>query len=115
LRLVAHLRMALRRGVHLLLEQALVDRADRVLRATEHLGADALRLAERELGDRPADAPLDALGAQRHLVVALALAPLARAVRVADGHADDRDRLVHAAERHDAWDPPSRPDDHAAA
>ena len=72
-------------------------------------------LPERELGDGVADAPLDPLGAERRLVVALALAPLLRAVGVADRHAHDRDRRVHAAERHDARDAPARAHDHAAA
>ena len=44
-------------------------------------------------------APLDPLGAVRDLVVALAFAPLLRAVGVADRHAHDRDRRVDAAER----------------
>ena len=61
-----------------------------------------LGLAERELGDRAADAPLDPLRPERDLVVALALTPLLRAVGVADRHAHDRDRCVHAAERNDA-------------
>ena len=47
--------------------------------------------------------------------VAFALAPLLRAVGVADRHADDRDRRVHAAERDDARDAPAGADDHAAA
>jgi len=68
-----------------------------------------------ELGDGTADASLDALGAERDLVVALALAPLGRPVRIADGHADDRDRCVHAADRRDAGDAPSRAHDHLAA
>ena len=107
--------MALGRRVHLLLEHALVGRADRVLRPAEDLRARALGLPERELGDRAADAPLDPLGAERDLVLALALAPLLRAVGVADGHAHDRDRRVHAAERDDAGDAAARADDHLAA
>ena len=107
--------MALRGGVHLLLQHPLVRRADRVLRAAEDLRAGALGLAERELGDGAADAPLDPLRPERDLVVALALAPLLRAVGVADRHAHDRDRRVHAAERHDAGDPPPGADDHLAA
>ena len=107
--------MARRRGVHLLLQHSLVRRADRVLRPAEHLRAGARGLPERELGDGVADAPLDALGAERDLVVALALAPLGRAVRVADRHAHDRDRREDAADRHDARDPAARADDHLAA
>ena len=57
-------------GVHLLLEHPLVDRADRVLRPAEHLGARPLGLAERELRDRAADPSLDPLGPERDLVVA---------------------------------------------
>ena len=75
----------------------------------------ALRLAERELGDRVADPPLDPLGPEGDLVVAFALAPLLRPVRVADRHAHDRDRGVHAAERDDAGDPAAGADDHLAA
>ena len=75
----------------------------------------ALGLPERELGDGVADPALDSLGAERDLVVALAFAPLLRAVRVADRHANDRDRRVDAAERRDAGDPPSGADDHPAA
>ena len=115
LRLVRHVRVARRGRVHLLLEHPLVDRADRVLRAAEDLRAGALGLAERELGDRAADAALDPLGAERDLVVALALAPLLRAVGVADRHAHDRDRRVDAAERDDARDAPAGADDHLAA
>ena len=115
LRLVRDVRVARGRGVHLLLEHPLVDRADGVLRAAEDLRAGALGLAERELGDRVADAALDPLRAERDLVVALALAPFLRAVRVADGHAHDRDRRVHAAERDDARNAPPGPDDHLAA
>ena len=102
LRLVRDVGMALGRRVHLLLQHPLVGRADRVLRPAEDLRARALGLPERELGDRAADPPLDPLGAERDLVVALALAPLLRAVGVADRHADDRDRRVDAAERDDA-------------
>ena len=72
-------------------------------------------LAERELGDRMADAPLDALGAERDLVVALALPPLRGAVRVADRHPHDRDRRVDAADRDDARDPAAGAHDHLAA
>src|SRR5919108_285991 len=115
LRLVGDLRMPRGGGVHLLLQHPLVRRADRVLRPAEDLRAGALREAERVLGDGVADPPLDPLRPQRHLVVALALAPLLRAVRVADGHAHDRDRRVHAAERDDPRDAPPGADDHLAA
>ena len=115
LRLVRHVGMPCRRGVHLLLEHPLVDRADGVLRPAEDLRAHPLGLPERELRDRVADAPLDALRAERDLVVALALAPLLGAVRVADRHAHDRDRRVHAAERDDAGNAAARAHDHLAA
>ena len=74
-----------------------------------------LRLAERELGDRPADAALDPLGAEGDLVVALTLAPFLRAVRVPDRHAHDGDRRVDAADRNDAGDATARSHDHLAA
>ena len=92
LRLVRDVRVAFRGRVHLLLEHSLVDRADGVFRAAEHLRAHSLRLTERELRDRAADAPLDPLRAECDLVVAVSLAPLLGAVRVAHGHADDGDR-----------------------
>ncbi len=115
LRLVDDVRMTRGRCVHLLLEHALVDRADGVLRAPEHAGAGALGEPERELGHRVADPPLDALRPERGLVLAVALAPLLRAVGVADGHAHDRDRRVDAAERRNAGDAPAGADDHATA
>ena len=102
LRLVRHVGMPLGRRVHLLLQHPLVDRADGVLRAAEDLRARPLGRLEGELGDAAADPPLDALRPERRLVVALALAPLLRAVGVADRHPHDRDRRVHAAERNDA-------------
>ena len=107
--------MPVRGCVHLLFEHPLVRRADRVLRPAEHLCACQFGLAERELGDRAADAPLYALRAIRDFVVALALAPLPRAVRIADRHPDDRDRRVHAAERDDARNAAAGPHDHAPA
>ena len=110
-----HVGMARRRLVHLLLEHSLVDRADRVLRPAEDLRAHALGLAERELRDGVADAALDPFGAERDLVVAVAFAPLLRAVRIADRHAHDRDRCVHASERHDAGDATAGAHDHLAA
>src|SRR5947208_1656020 len=106
--------MTLRRRIHLLLEQALVRRADGVLRSAEHLRAGLFRVAERELSDRAADAALDPLGAERDLVVTLSFAPLLRAVRVADGHAHDRDRRVHAPERNHPRNSAAGADDHAA-
>ena len=115
LRLVRHVGMALGGRVHLLLQHPLVGRADGVLRAAEDLRARPLGLPERELGDRAADPPLDPLGAERDLVLALALAPLLRAVGVADRHPDDRDRRVDAAERDDAGNAPAGADDHLAA
>src|SRR5207247_4264682 len=80
LRLVGDVRMARAGGVELLLEHSLVGRADRPLRASENLRSGALGEAEGELGDRAADAALDALGPKRDLVVALILAPFLRAV-----------------------------------
>src|SRR5207244_2927537 len=65
--------------------------------------------------DRAADAPLDPLGAERDLVVPLALAPLLRPVRVADRHAHDGDRGMDAAERDHAWNAAPCAHDHAAA
>ncbi len=115
LRLVRDIRMARRGRVHLLLEHALVDGAHRVLRAAEHLRAGSLGLTERELRDGAADPTLDALGAKGDLGVAGALAPLLRAVRVADGHAHDGDRRVDAADGEDTRDPSPGADDHLAA
>jgi hypothetical protein len=102
-------------GVHLLLEHSLVDRADGVLRAAEHLRLHSLGLTERELGHCPADPALDLLRAERDLVLAVAFAPLLRPVCVAHGHANDGDRRVHAAERNDPGDPASGAHDHLAA
>ena len=72
-------------------------------------------MAEGELGDRAADAPLDPLGPVGGLVLALALAPLLRAVGVADRHADDGDGEVRSADRHDAGDAAAGADDDVAA
>ena len=72
-------------------------------------------LAEGELGYRVADAALDALGTERDLVVAFALAPLLRAVGIADRHAHDGDRRVHATDGHDSGDAAPGPHDHLAA
>ena len=103
--------MALGGRVHLLLQHALVDRADGVLRPAEDLGSHALGLSEREFGDRVADTPLDALRSKGDLVVAVPFAPLLRAVRVPDRHAHDRDRRVHTAERDHARDAATGTDD----
>ena len=59
--------------------------------------------------------PLDSLGPEGDFVLALSLAPLLRAVRVAYGHAHDRDRGVHAAEWDYTGNAPSRADDDLAA
>src|ERR687892_1101779 len=107
--------MARGSGVHLLLEHSFVDRAHGVFRATEHLRLHSLRLAERELGYRAADPALDSLRAEGHLALAPALAPLLGPIRVADGHANDGDGRVNAAERNDPWNPPPGPHDHLAA
>src|SRR5207302_5465357 len=69
----------------------------------------------RELRDRAADATLDPLCPERDLLVALALAPFLRAVRVSDRHAHDRDRRVHAAERDHTRDAAAGAHDHAPA
>ena len=71
--------------------------------------------AKCELGDGTTDTSLDPLSPESHLVVTFALAPLFRAIRVADRHADDRDRRVHTAERHHARNAPTGPDDHLPA
>ena len=107
--------MTLRRSVHLLLEHPFVGRADRVLGAPEHLGAGALGLPECELGHRAADAALDSLGAEGDLVLSFALAPLLRAVGIADRHAHDGDRRVHVTDGHDSGDTAPGPHDHLAA
>ena len=57
--LVGDVGMPLGGRVHLLLEHPLVDGADRVLRPAEDLRPRPLGVAEGELGDRAADAPLD--------------------------------------------------------
>src|SRR5262245_5878003 len=103
------------RGIHLLLQHPLVYGADRVLRPAEHLRPRALRRKECELCDCATDAPLDSLGAERKLVVVVALAPLGRAVRVADRHAHDRDRRMHTSDGSNAGNTTTRADDHLAA
>src|SRR5512141_2847756 len=107
--------MALRGRVHLLLEEALVGRADGELRAAEDLGAGLLRQAEGELRHGAADSPLDSLGAKRDFGVTLALAPFSGPVGVSDRHAHDRDRRVDAPERDDARNPTAGADDDPAA
>src|SRR5204862_5203357 len=73
-----------------------------------------LRGAEAVLRDGAAHRARDALGAVRDLVAVLGLAPLLRAVGVADCHPADRDRVVDAAERRDARDPAAGADDDLA-
>ena len=109
-RLIGHVGMARGRGVHLLLEHALVDRGHRPLRPAVHACAHRLGGAEGELGHRAAGRARDPLGAQRDLVGAagLALAPLLGAVGVLDRHAHDRDRVVHAGDRLHARQPAAR-------
>src|SRR5829696_2330420 len=99
--------MAHRRSVHLLLEHALVDGADCVLRPTEDLGAGSLRMPEGEFRDRAADAPLDLRRPKRRLVLAFTLAPFLRAVCVPYGHAHDGDRVIGASDGDDAGDSPA--------
>src|SRR5262249_53478181 len=93
----------------------LVRRAHRVLRAAEDLGARAVGLPERELGDGVTDPALDPLGAERDLGVAFTLAPLLRTVGVADGHPHDRYRRMHPAARGAPRNPPAGADDPTAA
>ena len=107
--------MAHRGRVHLLLEHALVDRADRVFRPSEHLRAHRFRLPERELRNRMADASLDPFGAKCDLVLAGAFTPFLRPVRVSDRHAHDGDGGMDAAQRHDPRNAPTGADDDAAA
>jgi hypothetical protein len=111
LRLVLHIGMPFRGHVHLLLEHPFVRRAHRVLGSAEHLRAHLFGKTERELRDRTADAPFDALRAESDFVVPVAFAPLLRAVGISDRHAHYRDRRVHAAERHHARDATPGPHD----
>ncbi len=111
-----HVGMAGRGRVHLLLEHPFVDRRDRELRAAEHLRAGPLGLAERELGDGAADAPFDALRAERDLVVAPSpsrhsFAPYASptAMRTTEMGA------CTPPKRNDAGDAAAGADDHLAA
>src|SRR6185436_1587691 len=101
--------------VHLLLEHAFVDRADRVLRSAEDLRPRSPRLAEGELRDGTADPPLDSLRAERDLVVPRALPPFIRAVCVADRHPHDGDRRMDPADGNDARDSPPGAHDHLPA
>ena len=110
--LVRDVWMPLGRRVHLLLQHPLVDGADGVLRPAEDLRPRAFREPEGELRDRRAHPSLDALRAERRFVGSFALAPLLGAVRVADSHADDGDRRVHAADRSHARDAAAGADDH---
>ena len=107
--------MAFGGRVHLLLQQPLVRRRDRVLRPAEDLRTGSRRVAERVLGDRVADPPLDPLGPERDLVLAgapRAIPPRRTRRRRPCGH---RDRRVHAAERDDAGNAPAGADDDLAA
>jgi hypothetical protein len=108
--------MALRGGVHLLLEHPLVDGRDGPLGAAVDLAVHPLGRAEGVLGDRPAGAARDLLGAVGDLArrALVALTPLLRAVGVLDGHADHRDRQVDARHRRDPRDAPARADDDLA-
>src|SRR5262249_54882809 len=101
-------------GVHLLRDHPFVDWADGVFRAAEHARPRPLCEAKGELGDGPADPALDALGPERQLVLAVALAPLFRSVGVPDSHAHDRDRSVNAPERRNARDAPAGANDYLA-
>src|SRR2546423_870923 len=78
----------------------LVRGAPRGLGPADPLRAGPPPLTDRDLGDGPADAAFDPLGAEGALGVARALTPLLRAVGVAHRHPHDRDRRVHAPERH---------------
>src|SRR5438045_3813418 len=71
--------------------------------------------SESNASTRSSEPALEPLGSECDLVVALALAPLLRAVGVADRHPDDRDRRVHTSERRNAGNAASRADDHATA
>src|SRR4051812_19562373 len=104
--------MALGGRVELLLQHALVRRADGPLRPAVHAPMDLLRGPEAVLGHGGAHAARDALLAQGDLVAVVgALAPLSRAVRVAHGHAHDRDRIGDARDRRDTGDPAPGADD----
>src|SRR5579875_350550 len=109
--------MALRRGVKLLLEHALVYRRDGPLRAAVDLAAERASAAERMLGNRPTDATRDPLGALSALLrISLrTLAPFAGSIGITHRHPHDRDREVSAGERRDARDVTAGADDHRAA
>src|SRR5215207_10809086 len=104
--------MALGGLVHLLLEHALVYRADGPLRPPVDPAMDALRGSKGELGDSAADAARDALGAKGDLVaVGLRLAPLLGSVGIAHRHPHHGYRVVHSGDRGHAGDAPAGADD----
>ena len=108
--------MALGGRVHLLLQHPLEHRRHRPLRPAEDRGGVERRLAERVLGDLRADPTRDALRSHRPLVPAgERLAVLLGAVGLADGHANDPDRVVDAAERDHARQPAAAAHDHRGA
>jgi hypothetical protein len=72
-------------------------------------------VAERKLGDRATDPPLDPLRTESRLVLFFPFPPFLGAVRVADSHPDDGDGIVRARDRDDARDTPAGADDHVAA
>ena len=111
---VGDVRVALRRGVHLLLEHPLVDGAHGPLGPAVHAAVGSRGRAEAVLGHGAADAARDALGAPGVLVAVDLLATLLRAVGVPHGHPDHGDRVVHARHGRDARDPPAGADDHLA-
>src|SRR5438876_941020 len=79
-------RMALRGGIHLLLQHPLVDGAHGPLRPAVDLAANSLGLAKGILARRAAVGAADGLGALGELVAAGLLAPLLGSVGVANGH-----------------------------
>src|SRR4051794_41395636 len=107
--------MALGREVHLLLQHALVDGADRPLRSAIDLAIQALGLAKRVLRNRAAVGATNRLGAMSQLVAVVGLAGLLGPVRVTDRQPDDGDRVVHARDRVDARDTPAGTDDDGPA
>src|SRR3984893_4960269 len=104
--------MACGRGVKLLLEHALVYRADGELRAAEDLRLDALGVGEGVLRRDLAGPAADLLCAIGPLIEVVSLAPLLRAVCVVDRHAYYGDRGVHTSQRPDAGNAPPRAHDH---
>src|SRR5213079_1697897 len=97
---------------HLLLEHALVDRADGPLRPAVHTPAKLAGGAEGVLSDRSAIGAADRLRAVSELVAVRRLAPLLRAVGIAHRHPAYGDRVVDAADRRHPGDPASRAHDH---